>query len=163
MWQRIIYQWWACEFFLRFTSSQWLHLCRSIDWINKIIWLPVVHFYSLIKKKRLLFLLRGGKHLISETNVLPLSDNVSTSSCGYFIPLKRINKERIMKQTRLERKCYCVFRFGEFLVILFFFFFYNGATEKYWAKSNVVLGWHSTFHALTSSLRYALDRADLVN
>lgn len=69
--------------------------------------------------------------------MLPLSDNVSTSSCGYFIPLKRINKERIMKQTRLERKCYCVFRFGEFLVILFF---YDGTTEKYWAKSNVVLG-----------------------
>lgn len=42
-----------------------------------------------------------------------------------------------MKQTRLERKCYCVFRFGEFLVILFF---YDGTTEKYWAKSNVVLG-----------------------
>lgn len=109
-----LYQWWACEFFWGFTSSQWLHLCGSIDWINKII-------NSKKIKEWLLFLLHGGRHLISETNVLPFSDSVSKSSCGYFILLKRINKERIMNQTRLERKCYCVFRFGEFLVILFFF------------------------------------------
>lgn len=83
--------------------------------LNEIISLLAVHFSFLIpkkkkeKKNRRAALSPGNiKHLISETNLLPLLDNVFTSSCSYFIWLKKINTERIMRQARLERKNYCV-------------------------------------------------------
>lgn len=94
--------------------------------LNEIISLLAVQISSLIPKKdfkknpRAALLPGNIKHLISEPNLFPLLDNVFTSSCCYFIWLKRINTERIMRQARLERKSYCVSRTWRVLRVLLF-------------------------------------------